>query len=331
MTEYKLPKITVGSDPELFVRSKKTGKLVSAHDLMPGTKDQPFKIDGGAIQVDGVAAEFNIHPAESGEYFAHYNQMVMNSMGAKIGPDYELVIEPVAVFEKEYWDTLPKKTKELGCNPDFNGWSMAVNPAPDRTGFGTMCTGAGHVHIGWGKGFDVKDQGHFADCALVARQMDYFLGIQSLIWDPDSRRRTLYGKAGCFRPKPYGMEYRTLSNQWLLDKSLMGWVFNQAYNGIVGVFKGNLMEPQFGDMAKRIIDGNITDWTSRAEYSKLRDNVSMPPRIRNKEEVKSMKTGKKKAATSDQYTIGNVSTWQYSVNSIPTSAPQWGLINSDSN
>jgi hypothetical protein len=45
--------------------------------------------------------------------------------------------------------------------------------------------------------------------------LDLRLAVPSLIWDKDKKRRLLYGKAGCFRPKPYGMEYRTLSNAWL--------------------------------------------------------------------------------------------------------------------
>jgi len=55
-------KILVGCDPELFV--KKDGVLVSAHGLVQGSKEHPFRVSKGAVQVDGMALEFNIDPAE---------------------------------------------------------------------------------------------------------------------------------------------------------------------------------------------------------------------------------------------------------------------------
>ena len=39
--------------------------------------------------------------------------------------------------------------------------------------------------------------------ALV-KYMDVFLGVPSVIKDKDTKRRSLYGKAGCFRLTDYG-------------------------------------------------------------------------------------------------------------------------------
>ena len=53
--------ILIGADPELFVM--KNGKFHSADDLIPGSKDEPYPVENGAVKVDGMALEFNIRPA----------------------------------------------------------------------------------------------------------------------------------------------------------------------------------------------------------------------------------------------------------------------------
>ena len=58
-----MTQILVGCDPEVFVA--KGGKFISAHGMIPGTKKAPHKVERGAVQVDGMALEFNIDPAAS--------------------------------------------------------------------------------------------------------------------------------------------------------------------------------------------------------------------------------------------------------------------------
>ena len=65
-------------------------------------------------------------------------------------------------------------------------------------------------------------------CCTLSKELDYYLGLPSLLFDPDTSRRKMYGKAGAFRPKPYGMEYRVLSNAWLKSPELIKWVFNNT-------------------------------------------------------------------------------------------------------
>jgi hypothetical protein len=75
-------------------------------------------------------------------------------------------------------------------------------------------------------------------CIALAKQLDYYLGIPSLIYDDGVKRRTLYGAPGAFRPKPYGMEYRVLSNAWLRSEGLMRWVFNTTNKAVQDLFQG---------------------------------------------------------------------------------------------
>jgi Phage phiEco32-like COOH.NH2 ligase-type 2 len=263
-----MPKILVGADPELFMRNTNSGEFVSAHDRIPGTKWEPHKVPFGAIQVDGTALEFNIDPAGTVDEFVHNIKSVRSTLEGYV-PGYNVVAEPVANYDPSYWKwEVPSSAQELGCNPDFNGWTENQNPQP-HSGNRSFRTASGHVHIGWGNDFDVFDKKHFEYCCRVARQMDYYLGIHSLLWDPDSTRRLLYGKAGAFRAKPYGMEYRVLSNRWLDNDDLIKWVFNTVQIGMADAMADRWAEESFADIAKFIINDNMVEWQTTHSYIDL--------------------------------------------------------------
>lgn len=239
-------KILVGCDPEVFV--KRNGVLVSAHGLIKGTKENPFKVERGAVQVDGMALEFNTDPAESEDEFYLNVTTVFNTL-KQMCPDYEIVTEPVARFGAEYIKAQPDEAKELGCDPDYNGWTGLPNPKPDANG--DIRTASGHVHIGWCKDVPMTHN-HVELCGNVAKQMDFFLGLPSLFYDEDTERRTLYGKGGAFRPKSYGMEYRTLSNAWLKDANKIRWVYRQVQEGVKKMIDGFELSNVYGDISSII-------------------------------------------------------------------------------
>lgn len=277
--------ILVGADPEFFVT--KDGAPISAHNLVPGTKDNPFKVEAGAVQVDGMALEFNINPADSEEAFLKNLDTVMDQI-LKMVPEYKYFESPVADFGADYIEMQPKEAKELGCDPDFNAYTMEPNPRPEvKTPFRTA---SGHVHIGWTKDVDPYDPGHFSACARLARMLDYTVGVPSLLWDKDSRRRELYGKAGAFRPKPYGMEYRTLSNVWLTPtdkpeagqpgKFLRKYVYHQTIEAIKLLFDnpGNDKRTINGKTTQQII--NSGDWESAFYAVKYTGEILSPASFR---------------------------------------------------
>jgi hypothetical protein len=49
----------------------------------------------------------------------------------------------------------------------------------------------------------------------MARLMDLFVYMPLCRHDPQPLRKEYYGQPGIFRAKPYGMEYRTPSNNWV--------------------------------------------------------------------------------------------------------------------
>lgn len=320
-------KILLGADPECFLRNIKTGEFVSAHNLMPGTKVSPHKVTQGAIQVDGVAAEFNIDPAKSVTEFTSNISAVMSRLQEFIGKDYELVSDPAVTFPAEYFKSLPEDVRELGCNPDFNAWTGQVNEKPDGA-VTTMRTAAGHIHIGWTDNQDPTDSTHFDDCRIVARNLDYYLGLYSLQWDSDTSRRKLYGRAGSFRPKPYGVEYRPLSNVWLRSPKLQSWVYQAAYHGAYNLITtGTRLEDTFGDLARNFIDTSESWWTpedakkssDHRKLAKLSQYTGLPtppplPKPVSKEEAKIVQKPSakclygKSSTGSKMYTLDTIST-----------------------
>jgi hypothetical protein len=260
---HQLP-VLVGADPELFMQNPNSGEFISASDYdclarIPGTKHEPHKVPFGAVQIDGCALEFNIDPAKSVDEFVNYITEVRKTLTSMV-PGYNVVAEPVARFNPNYFKfEVPSSAQELGCNPDYNGWTETINPRPDPAGE-PFRTASGHLHIGWTEGADTEDKDHFLFCCKVARQLDYYLGMPSLLWDPDNTRRKLYGKAGAFRPKSYGMEYRVLSNKWLDSEALMRWVYNTVQCAMADAFHDSWAEDFYGDIAQHVINNNEVDW-----------------------------------------------------------------------
>lgn len=222
---------SIGADPELFVLDE-TGKPVSAAGLIPGTKAVPHKVKGGAIQVDGMAAEFNIDPCTTFEQFNDNIKGVVKQLQGFLPTGYTLSAVPCIVFDEDVWDAAPDEAKELGCSPDFNAWTGGVNPPPSCPSNPRLRTASGHLHIGWTDDADMGDVQHILNCQDLVKQLDWYLGAWSLKMDPDPTRRLLYGKAGACRYKPYGVEYRVLSNFWLTSKDRRLAVWNRLNQAI---------------------------------------------------------------------------------------------------
>lgn len=228
--------ILVGCDPEIFV--KKDGLFVSAHALIPGDKKNPFKVDKGAVQVDGMALEFNIQPASTEQEFVGNVQEVMKTLALMV-PGYELAPVPVADFPLEYIAAQPLEARELGCEPDYNAYTGAANIKPNAEL--PMRTASGHIHVGWTNDMDIFSQEHASQCRAAVQQLDIVLGLASLFYDDDVRRRSMYGKGGALRFKPYGVEYRTLSNAWLLSAERMAWAFRNTKKAMEMLMDGRAL------------------------------------------------------------------------------------------
>jgi hypothetical protein len=183
-----------------------------------------------------MALEFNIDPALTGKAFVDNICSVLDELAGMV-PDYELDMCATAHFSEEVMAAQPDVALELGCEPDLNAWTGKWNKPPNANV--NFRTGAGHVHLGWTEGMDINDPEHRLAARMMGKQLDYALYLPSLLVDRDDERRKLYGKTGAIRIKPYGMEYRVLSNFWLQSKPLMRWVYKQCNYAFDQLMEGN--------------------------------------------------------------------------------------------
>lgn len=248
-----MTRITIGADPELF--GFKDGKPVSVHDILPGSKWSPCKVPRGAVQVDGVAAEFNIEAAATRGIFIRnikHVSKILSTIAANNGVTLQAV--PTVHFDQAYFDSLPTEAKALGCEPDYNAYTKDVNPKPSTSK--PMRTASGHIHIGW-EGCNRDDPKYIDLCCDMVKELDLVLYDQSYKWDSDNERMELYGKPGAFRFKPYGLEYRVLSNRWLAADGLMAFVFEASKAVAENVLNGNRAYTRFaGDDYEEFLKKN---------------------------------------------------------------------------
>ena len=220
---------TVGADPELFIINSKTGKVVSSVGLIPGVKDNPYKADdmpeGFGIEIDNILAEFNIPPCRNITEWIHnieYMKDYIRGFVKRINPDYDIKCSAYEIVDD---DQLQSPESQLfGCDPDYNVYTMKANPKPCAKNKNGRSAGM-HIHLGY--------PNHNIETSLMMiKYFDAFLGLTSLLYDTDSRRRSLYGKAGAFRLQPWGYEYRSLSSAMMQDSDRIGFVFSQVENAI---------------------------------------------------------------------------------------------------
>jgi hypothetical protein len=220
---------TIGADPEIFMSIN--GKFVSAHNAVPGTKARPHKVEKGAVQVDGMALEFNIDPSKDYEEFVSNLTVVQQQLLKMLPEGAEFLPNSTMEFDEIFLKNTPIRARSLGCEPDYNAYTLGRNTKPDKTVL--FRTVGGHIHTGGLFTDNPFGNEHMSVSARLARLMDEQIGVYSLLWDKDDKRRSLYGQAGAFRPKYYGMEYRSLSNAWLFSKEATKFV----YDGVVSALE----------------------------------------------------------------------------------------------
>ena len=270
--KYKLLK--VGSDAELFLL--KAGQPYPVCGLVGGTKENPLPVLGGngyAVQEDNVTLEFNIPPASTAEEFQQSLSVMLAHLKAEMAKkELDCFSVSEAIFPSSMLAEFPQ-AHVFGCEPDFCVWTKSVNPMPEfvrfpwgptKTIHEFRCAGF-HIHVSYT--VDEEPPELSAVEALVKAQ-DVFLGVPLTLRESANgqklRRRMAYGKAGAFRLKPYGHEYRVLGSAVLTaNPALNRWIFDANQRAIDFLNNngesGVLALDQYGKSIRAAINESHTD------------------------------------------------------------------------
>jgi len=210
----------LGADPEVFLQDA-SGKPISSIGYINADKWNPYQIPdmpaGFTLQEDNVSLEYGIPPAATAQEFIDNINAVMEKSKEWL-PDLSFSKLSCIVFPE---DQMKHPLAHIfGCEPDFNAWAMRPNKAP-KPPHPFMRSAGGHVHVETTK-----------DPIIVVRAMDLYLGVASVLMDKGEERKSMYGSAGAHRVKPYGVEYRTLSNFWIFEDRLIEWVWNNTQRAL---------------------------------------------------------------------------------------------------
>jgi len=220
---------TISTDVEWFLRNKNSGEIVSAEGIIKGTKHEPFRFDENdklfATSLDCVLAEGNCGLARTPLEFFNVIEKLRNYINSTLPQELETLAIPAAELDDKYLQTEVSRT--YGCDPSLNCWTdEEVIPKPD----GSRWRSAGfHIHTG----YDSPNKEVNRD---LARAMDLFLGIPSVLLEPTNQRKKVgYGHAGNYRHQPHGFEYRSLSSHFSSGKNLIEWCFRGSERAIAYV------------------------------------------------------------------------------------------------
>lgn len=229
--------LTFGCDVEYFLKQQGVNNPQAACGWFGGTKQEPVQFPGEEkgfmYQEDGCTLELNTPVSTSAvEFKRRVKQMILlahHLVEIKAPSDHMLCLDSPTMYLNSSSMSgrgryIPRKKYPqayvIGCDPDFDAYLMNQRPLMDIGELGDMRFAGGHIHVG----YDV------AACPreLFVRCMDAYLApIHKKLYDMGdyaaNLRFNFYGYPGIFRPKEYGVEYRSLNSMWttkLLDQTI---------------------------------------------------------------------------------------------------------------
>lgn len=214
-----------GCDPELFLVDEK-GVVAPAFQHFSDKDsvglEHPYW--------DGFQAEFRTEPMGCHDRAIGRCRTALKTIEAYATPK-KLRISPRSVIEIpfEMLAGSQKQHVELGCEPSLNAYGHRGQLVSDGRQLPIRFAG-GHIHFGVNDSI-FTSRPTKTQLASAVKALDAILGVMcvSLFQGMDDPiRRRFYGLAGEYRLPPHGLEYRVLSNAWLMHPSFTHLVFDIA-------------------------------------------------------------------------------------------------------
>lgn len=274
----KIQNFLIGTDYEMSVVNRITKEPISVVNKMPGDKYDPADIgEGCGAQVDNVNAEMNTPPCSNREDFLKYIKYGINQVNEHYlySQGLELCASSSQIYTDEQLNSEIAQT--FGCDVSYNCYTMEAMPKPSARNK-NMRTCGFHIHVG----FPDNEEAEPTKVYNFLRYMDLYLGVPSILIDPDDRRRELYGKAGDCRIKIRKTnnqdfivpEYRSIGGNLLATDESILWVYDQTIKAIEAY--NNEIELPDGDYIQDIINNS-----NKEEAQKIVEqyNISLVKKI----------------------------------------------------
>jgi len=196
---------TIGIEVELAIYHLTRPVVCS---FIPWTKDEPLDIDGTLFHKDASMFEIAMRPCSNGTELDTAYDEAINEVRKLVPSGTDIRLEPAVEYSDSELASDPYASV-LGCGASQNVYLGTVGMPSEYTN--NIRYAGMHVNI-------AADE-DMSPVQVLA--LDATLGLKSVRdWeqpyaDAIRTRRTMYGRAGEYRIKPFGTEYRTLpSSSW---------------------------------------------------------------------------------------------------------------------
>lgn len=204
-----MPTTTFGCDCEYVLTLN--GQYKSAVSVLKGNREKRQSVKGSEFFHDNVLAEVAVKYGRTAEEVVSNTRSALHTLKKLVSP---CVIHLSASADYPAKELSHPDARDVGCSEETDAYSHRTLPSREKAIKTTSFrTAGGHIHLG---GNDGPLQNSI-EIPLVVYALDLFVGLPSLFLDncPLSKeRRKMYGRAGSYREKGYGLEYRVLGPFW---------------------------------------------------------------------------------------------------------------------